>query len=109
MNNYKSDFAWIVSASVRATYSPDGCVLLDLRMGLCYSLNIVAAHIWSAIEAGRTGVTLEGIVHTLERDFSVSREELSSDTAEYLQKLEHMGLVRRKGSGIPANALRGEN
>ena len=45
---------------VRATYSEDGAVLLDINKGLCYGLNPVAARIW---------VTLEGIVYAPETHF----------------------------------------
>ena len=87
MGNNKSEVAWVVSPSVRATYSPDGCVLLDIKKGLCYSLNAVAARMWLTMEASQTGMTLEGIVGALETDLNVPRQELETDMAEYLDKL----------------------
>jgi len=103
--NNKSEVAWVVSPSVRATYSPDGCVLLDIKKGVCYSLNAVAARMWLTMEASQTGMTLEGIVGALESRFSVSRQELATDTAEYLDKLEQMGLVQCNGQGKPFKAF----
>src|SRR2546429_5223951 len=41
---------WLVSPDVRSTYSEDGAVLLDIQKGLCYSLNPVAARVWSTVE-----------------------------------------------------------
>src|SRR6267143_1101324 len=78
---------WLVSPDVRSTYSEDGAVLLDIRKGLCYSLNPVAARAWSTVEASQRGITLEGIVGALETDLNVPRQELETDMAEYLDKL----------------------
>lgn len=100
-----SRVTWVASQSVRATHSPDGCVLLDIERGLCYSLNVVAAHMWLAIEANQTGVTLEEIVSALASKFSVSREELETDAVECLEKLEQMGLVQRKSEDTVARSL----
>jgi len=78
---------WLVSPDVRSTYSEDGAMLLDIRNGLCYSLNAVGAHMWLTMEASQTGMTLEGIVGALETDLNVPRQELETDMAEYLDKL----------------------
>src|SRR5216683_2925868 len=83
---------WLVSPDVRSTYSEDGAVLLDIRKGLCYSLNLVGARMWLTIDASQTGITLDGILGALETHFEVPRCELESDAAEYLDKLERMGL-----------------
>ena len=59
------DAMWLVSPDVRSTYSEDGAVLLDIRKGLCYSLNVVGARMLLTIDASQTGITLDGIVGTL--------------------------------------------
>src|SRR5260370_40528970 len=107
MESVKTDAnaMWLVSPDVRSTYSEDGAVLLDIKKGLCYSLNAVAARMWLTMEASQTGMTLEGIVGALESRFSVSRQELAADTAEYLDKLERMGLVQCNGRDIPFKAF----
>ena len=51
---------WLVSPDVRFTYSEDGAVLLDIQKRLCYSLNPVAARVWSTVEASPSGVGLRG-------------------------------------------------
>ncbi len=51
---------WLVSPDVRSTYSEDGAVLLDIQKGLCYSLNPVAARVWSTVEASPSGVGRRG-------------------------------------------------
>ncbi len=88
---------WLVSPDVRSTYSEDGAVLLDIRKGLCYSLNPVAARVWSTVEASPSGVDLSGLVDVMESHYTISREQLERDVDEYLSKLENMGLVQRNG------------
>ena len=41
VHNNKIGVTWAVSPDVRATQSPDGCVLLDIETGQCYRLNVV--------------------------------------------------------------------
>ena len=55
-----SNAIWLVSPDVRSTYSEDGAVLLDIQKGLCYSLNPVAARVWSTVEASPSGVGRRG-------------------------------------------------
>ena len=100
---------WLVSPDVRSTYSEDGAVLLDIRKGLCYSLNPVAARVWSTVEASPSGVDLPGIVDVLETHYKISHKELERDIDEYLSKLEQAGLVQRNGlfHGSKAAGARG--
>ena len=88
---------WLVSPDVRSTYSEDGAVLLDIQKGLCYSLNPVAARVWSKVEASPSGVDLRGIVDAMATDYTISHEQLVGDIDECLMKLENMGLVQRNG------------
>jgi len=88
---------WSVSPDVRSTYSEDGAVLLDIQKGLCYSLNPVAARVWSTVESSPSGVDLRGLVDAMETHYTVSREQLERDIDECLSKLETMGLVQRNG------------
>ena len=88
---------WLVSPDVRSTYSVDGAVLLDIQKGLCYSLNPVAARVWSTVEASTSGVDLRGLVDVMGTHYTVSREQLERDVDEYLSKLENVGLVQRNG------------
>ncbi len=88
---------WLVSPDVRSTYSEDGAVLLDIRKGLCYSLNPVAARVWSTVEASPSGVDLRGLVNVMETHYKISHEDLERDIDECLSKLEKMGLVQQNG------------
>jgi len=87
---------WRSSPEVRATYSQDGAVLLDVNEGLCYSLDGVAAQVWVTIEGSPAGISLEGIVDVLETHFTVSREGLESDASDCLAELQLAGLVQEK-------------
>ena len=102
-----SNAIWLVSPDVRSTYSEDGAVLLDIGKGLCYSLNVVGARMWLTIDASQTGITLDGILGALETHVNVPRQELETDIAEYLDKLEQMGLVQCNGRGISSKAFGG--
>jgi hypothetical protein len=97
--NTNNSTRWSVSQDVRATYSEDGAVLLDIRKGLCYSLNPVAARVWVTLETSADGITMNGIVSALDTECQVPLEELEGDTAELLDKLRHMGLVHCNGDG----------
>lgn len=87
---------WGISPDVRSTYTDDGAVLLDIRKGLCYSLNPVAARIWSTVEASPCGVDLRGLVDALETHYQVSKEQLERDIDECLSNLEKMELLRSR-------------
>jgi Coenzyme PQQ synthesis protein D (PqqD) len=107
--NTDSNAMWLVSPDVRSTYSEDGAVLLDIRKGLCYSLNPVAARVWSTVEASPSGVDFAGLVDVMKTHYKVSPEELERDIYECISKLEGMGLVQRNGliHGSRAASARG--
>ena len=92
-----SNAKWLVSPDVRSTYSDDGAVLLDIRKGLCYSLNPVAARVWSTVEGSSSGVDLRGLVDAMETHYTIPRRQLEHDVNEYMSKLENIGLVQRNG------------
>ena len=100
---------WRISSDVRSTYSEDGAVLLDIRKGLCYSLNPVAARVWSTVEASPSGVDLAVLMDVLETHYEVPREQLERDVADYLFRLEQRGLIQRNGlsHGSKAASARG--
>jgi hypothetical protein len=102
----QGDARWEVSPDVRSAYSEDGAVLLDIDKGLCYSLNVVGSRIWVTIESS-PGIHLEAIVDALQTHFQISRQELRTDTTEYLNSLLQKGLVRSNGATPAAKAERG--
>jgi hypothetical protein len=104
-----SNAMWLVSPDVRSTYSEDGAVLLDIQKGLCYSLNPVAARVWSTVEASTSGVDLRALVDVMQTHYTISREQLERDVDECLTKLASMGLLQRNGlcHGSKAAGARG--
>jgi coenzyme PQQ synthesis protein D (PqqD) len=93
---------WAISPDVRATYSEDGAVLLDISKGMCYSLNAVGARIWVTMEASPSGITLDGIVGALATHYGIPCQQLEADTKECLDKLRRSGLVYRNGCVGPS-------
>src|SRR5260370_2207897 len=97
MEEAKNCVKWAIAPDVRATYTEDGAVLLDIKTGVCYSLNPVAARLWVTMESSQTELGSRELVDVMETHYKVSREQLERDTAEYLSKLEQMRLVQRNG------------
>src|SRR5256885_4355955 len=60
---HNSNCVWSVSGSVRSTYTQDGAVLLDVKKGACYSMNVGAARGWAAAEGRQEGSTPADIVN----------------------------------------------
>ncbi len=97
VDDNKNGVYWAVSPHARATIDVDGGVLLDIEKGLCYSLNLVGAKTWLAIESGGRQASFEHIVNTLAPQFTVPREQLVRDIDEYLRDLEKKGLIKAAG------------
>jgi len=88
------DAAWLISPDVRATYSEDGAVLLDIRRGSATALIKLPHEYGSQWNRARRNRP-PWLVDVMETHYKVSREQLQGDIAEYLSKLEQMGLVQR--------------
>jgi|SRR5882762_7395387 len=97
VDDNKNGVYWAVSPHARATIGVDGGVLLDIEKGLCYSLNLVGAKAWLALESGGGQATFDNIVTTLGSQFTVPREQLVRDIDEYLRDLEKKGLIKAAG------------
>src|SRR5438045_3224352 len=59
---HNSNCVWSVSGSVRSTYTQDGAVLLDVAKGLCSSLNVVAAKVWTTLGPFPAGIPGSSLV-----------------------------------------------
>jgi len=100
MEDTKDGVKWAISTHVRATYTPDGAVLLDINKGICYSLDAVAARLWVTIEACQAGITLDGIVGAVESHFEAPRQQLQGDIGEWLHNAHTMRLLHCNGHGM---------
>jgi hypothetical protein len=91
----------MIAPSVRETASEDGAALLDIEQGMCFSLNPVGLKIWGLV---KTHHSVDEIADELAQDFPVSRSQLLSDVAEFLQSLEAKKLIRRSGHSAPTRS-----
>jgi len=98
---------WLVSPGVRSIYAEDGAVLLDIQKGLRDSLNVVGGTRVANNRSESNGNYFEGIVGAIETHFNVPRHQLETDTVEYLEKLERMGLIQYNGRGMSSKAFGG--
>jgi hypothetical protein len=79
-----------VAESVRTTHGQDGAVVLDIRQGQMFNLNLVASRILEFLEGGSSQ---SEIVDKIIREFGVSRHLAEHDVLEFLQSLRKYQLV----------------
>lgn len=82
-----------IEPHVRSMIDGDGAVLLDLKAGRYYSLNGVAAKIWSRAEKG---MTLSQILADLQQTYQVPAEKLALDLTAFIRAMEEKGLLRAR-------------
>ena len=78
------------SATVRASISEDGLVLLDLAGGLVLSANAVGGRIWTLIEQQGTPAR---IALQIAADYSIDPDRATQDVAAFIAALRTRGLV----------------
>ncbi len=76
---------WLIPATVKATASKDGAVLLDVERGICFSVNAVGLKIWTLFQAGAGPAE---IIHQLGTEYQVPGEQLKKDFEEFLRDLK---------------------
>lgn len=74
-----------VSDTIRQTQTMDGGVLLDVRHGQMFCLNLVGAKIIQLLERGYDE---SRIADKISRDYGVSRELVRADVIEFIEALE---------------------
>jgi len=79
-----------VSDSVRSTHGQDGAIVLDVRQGQMFNLNLVGSRILELLESGSTE---EQITDAISREFGANIETVRKDVAEFLQELKEHQLV----------------
>ena len=77
--------------SVRETINQDGAVLLDIKQGVCFSMNPVGARIWELL---KKECSLDQLAQSLESEFSVPRNQIEADICEFIENLIARNLVR---------------
>ncbi|HZE70021.1 MAG TPA: PqqD family protein [Pyrinomonadaceae bacterium] len=81
-----------IHPEVRTTPSDeDGSVLINLESGKVFSLNGAGAKVWIMLEQG---ITFEGLLDSLAREYDVPRQQLQDDTETFIHELKCKGLVQ---------------
>jgi hypothetical protein len=85
-----------VSNTVRTTHNQDGAIVLDVRQGQMFTVNLVGSRI---LELLKSGSTESAIVDEMGREFGARRELAENDVREFLQSLKKRQLVEEQEAG----------
>lgn len=81
-----------VSDTVRSTHGQDGAIVLDIRQGQMFNLNVVGSRILELLKNESTQPT---IVDEIVREFGVGRDRAEKEVQEFLETLMQMRLVEQ--------------
>lgn len=81
-----------LSAQVRSTHNQDGAVLLDIRHGQMFRLNLVGSRMLELLKQRHSEAQ---IVREISLEFTVDREIVEADLHEFLTHLEKHHLLER--------------
>ncbi len=88
-----------VSDGVRSTHGQDGAIVLDIRQGQMFNLNLVGSKI---LELVAYGSTEPEIVSAISREFNASHEDVETDVHEFMECLKKHRLISdRLQSNVP--------
>jgi Coenzyme PQQ synthesis protein D (PqqD) len=79
-----------LSEHVRSSHNQDGAVVLDIRHGQMFRLNLVGSRMLELLKQGRSE---ERIVEEVSREFGVERTIVETDLREFLTHLEKNNLL----------------
>jgi hypothetical protein len=79
-----------LSAQVRSTHNQDGAVVLDIRQGQMFRLNLVGSRM---LELLKQGCSEAQIAAEIGAQFAVSPETVAADLNEFLSYLEKHRLL----------------
>jgi hypothetical protein len=87
----KSEFSVLkLPEHVRSTHNQDGAVVLDIRQGQIFRLNLVGSRMIELLKQGRAEAL---IAEEISREFGASRELVATDLREFLTHLEKHHLI----------------
>ncbi len=81
-----------VSDSVRSTHGQDGAVVLDVRQGQMFNLNLIGSRMLDLLLAGRSE---REIAAEISGQFGVSMETVETDLAQFIQALARHNLLQK--------------
>lgn len=79
-----------VPESIHTTHGQDGAVVLDIRQGQMFNLNVVGSKI---LELLKTGVSEPKIVDEISSKFQVSRDIAKGDVRDFIESLKQHYLL----------------
>jgi hypothetical protein len=79
-----------ISETVRTAHSQDGAIVMDVRQGQMFNLNLVGSRI---LELLKNGNSESEIVDRITFEFDVSRDIAGSDLREFLEALKKQKLI----------------
>lgn len=85
--------------SVRSTHSQDGAIVLDVRKGLIYKLNLVGSRVLELLKC-KSELLEASITDQISNEFGISPEVAAQDLQEFLRILVRHQLVERLTSEI---------
>ena len=88
-----------VSDEVRATYSRDGAIILDVSRGQMFRLNLTGSRIFELLEQGHSE---EEIADRISQQFTVKPELAMADLRHLLKQLEEHRLVDAAPTATPS-------
>ena len=86
-----------VSDSLRSAHNSDGGVVLDIRHGRMYSLNVVGSRI---LELLKQNLDEAAIAAEISRQFAIGLDMATTDVREFLGSLERHHLIERRDAGL---------
>ena len=86
-----------VSDSLRSTHGQDGAIVLDVRQGQMFNLNVVGSRI---LEFLKNGINEPAIVTQISQEFDVSRDIVEPDLREFIEALKKHNLVLIPGPNV---------
>jgi len=84
-----------VAESIRSTHGQDGAIVLDIRQGQMFNLNLVGSRILELLESGATEAA---IVEEISQKFEVSRDVAEADMREFIESLRQHHLLVDPGA-----------
>lgn len=83
---------YTICESVRSTRGHGGAIVLDVKQGQLFKVNLVGSRILELL-AARTPDS--EIADAISREFEISRETATQDVQEFLQTLQQQKLVEQ--------------
>ena len=84
-----------VSDTVRSTHGQDGAIVLDIRHGQMFNLNVVGSRI---LELLKSGASESAITDDISQTFEVGRGVAERDVREFIDALKEHELVNELGT-----------